>query len=37
MIRFATLSKAIWISLGLSLLLIAVLLWRMLRDPALRA
>jgi hypothetical protein len=35
--RFATLSQAIWVSLGFSLLLVTVLLWRTLRDPALRA
>jgi hypothetical protein len=33
--RFSTLSRAIWISIGLSLLLVSSLLWRTLRDPAL--
>lgn len=33
--RFATLSQAIWVSIGLSLLLVSSLLWRTLRDPAL--
>jgi len=34
--RFDTLSRIIWLSLGLSLLLVSSLLWRTLRDPALR-
>jgi hypothetical protein len=34
--RFGVLSRVIWLSLGLSLLLVSSLLWRTLRDPALR-
>jgi hypothetical protein len=34
--RFATLSRIIWISIGLSLLLVLSLLVRTLRDPALK-
>ena len=34
--RFSVLSRIIWLSLGLSLLLVSSLLWRTLRDPALR-
>jgi len=35
--RVGLLSRAIWIMLGLSLLLVSILLWRTLRDPALHA
>lgn len=35
--RVDLLSRAIWIMLGLSLLLVSILLWRTLRDPALHA
>jgi len=34
--RFDALSRIIWLSLGLSLILVSSLLWRTLRDPALR-
>ena len=34
--RFSVLSRIMWLSLGLSLLLVSSLLWRTLRDPALR-